>query len=810
MKNNNQAIARKLTARFLKAGKTCNIITVIAIALTSVMFTSVFTLGGNMLATIQNETMRQVGTSAHGGLKYLTMEQYEHFAQSPLIKDISYNRILSIADNVALQKLQCEIRYSEDKMAKWGFSYPSVGKMPQAENEIACSTIMLDALGVPYEVGATVPLEFTVGGRSYSEIFTLSGYWTGDPVMAAQQTWLSREYVDAVISENMIDEIDHITGTISADVWFSNSLGIENKILRFIEERSYSTDDVLYGVNWAYVTGSTDLDLTSAAVAVLVLALILFSGYLIIYSIFIISVNTDIHFYGLLKTIGTTGRQIRRIIRNQALVLSAIGIPIGLLLGYIAGALLSPSILNFLSVSGGAQTSANPLIFVFSAAFSLLTVFIGCRKPGKIAGRVSPVEAVKYNAVSDQINNKTKKPRKISPLSMAWANVTREKRKLCMIVVSLSLSLILLNSAYSATQSFDMDEYMSKSIISDFAVANYTIFGTGSTSEKNTNGVTADFLREAESRGATEISNVYYHYDFSSVEQGGNVYQIYGVNKATLAYFSDMDYEKLRSGNYAVVSERVISYGDNAPTIPEIGDTLTFPNDNWDGVNRDFEVTALVGEYPMLISTGNMFGNCLTIILAEEVFLDFFGDVQPMRTNIDVNAEDLVGFEAWLESYIQNQNPDLSFISRNTLKAEFDSLRTNYITLGGAMSFILALIGVMNFVNAVTASVIARRRELAMLQSVGMTGKQLQKTLFFEGMCYTALTAFFTLTAGFGLGRLITQVIAGQVWFFKQSFTVMPSIYCVTPLLLICAAVPLICYRNISKVTLVERLREAE
>ena len=74
MKVANKGIIRKLTSRFLKAGKTRNIVAIAAIVLTSVMFTSVFTIGVNMLTTIQNHTMRMVGTRAHGGLKYLTSE----------------------------------------------------------------------------------------------------------------------------------------------------------------------------------------------------------------------------------------------------------------------------------------------------------------------------------------------------------------------------------------------------------------------------------------------------------------------------------------------------------------------------------------------------------------------------------------------------------------------------------------------------------------------------------------------------------------------------------------------------------------
>ncbi len=491
----------------------------------------------------------------------------------------------------------------------------------------------------------------------------------------------------------------------------------------------------------------------------------------------------------------------------QALVLSAVGIPLGLGLGYSGGVLLSPFLLSLLSVGNSAARTANPLIFIFAAAFSLLTVFIGCRKPGQTAARVSPVEAVKYSGISAGCNRKTKKTRKVTPLSMAWANVTREKRKLCVVVLSLSLSLILLNSAFSATKSFDMDAYVSGSIISDFAVADYTVF-SAVTSYKNTEGVTDEFLREAVAHGAEKVSNIYFHPSSESrSEHDMPIMQIYGIGKTELDYFSDIDYEKLRSGNYAIVSREVINYENAEVAILEIGDTLTLIDEKNDGIACDFEVIGLTDAYPNQLSARYYNVNSLQAIIAAEVFLGFYGEVQPMQTNINVSADNISGFESWLSSYTTNQNPDLSYISRETLKVEFAGLQRTYLALGGAMSFILTLIGILNFINAVVASIIARRRELAMLQSVGMTGKQLRGTLFYEGVYYTALTAVFTLTAGLGIGRLIVQGIAGQVWFFRQSFTAMPSIYCAIPLFVICALVPLVCHKRLTKESLVERLR---
>ena len=110
------------------------------------------------------------------------------------------------------------------------------------------------------------------------------------------------------------------------------------------------------------------------------LLLIIFTGYLIIYNVFQISVTNDIRFYGLLKTIGTTGRQLKRIVRQQALILSLIGIPFGLLLGFVIGNKLTPVIMAQLSYKNTFVTF-NPWIFIGAALFALVTVFLSCARP---------------------------------------------------------------------------------------------------------------------------------------------------------------------------------------------------------------------------------------------------------------------------------------------------------------------------------------------------------------------------------------------------------------------------------------------
>ena len=126
-------------------------------------------------------------------------------------------------------------------------------------------------------------------------------------------------------------------------------------------------NSVRIGVNWGYTSSQLESQLDPELMIAIAafLLLVIFTGYLIIYNIFQISVVGDIRFYGLLKTIGTTPLQLKRIIRQQALLLCLIGIPVGLLPGYGIGAVLVPVVLRSTQLDAGITTiSTSPVIFL--------------------------------------------------------------------------------------------------------------------------------------------------------------------------------------------------------------------------------------------------------------------------------------------------------------------------------------------------------------------------------------------------------------------------------------------------------------
>ena len=234
--------------------------------------------------------------------------------------------------------------------------------------------------------------------------FTVSGI-TEPSVMNVGFAIMPEAYIEKYAEEIAPDSKDAYssTGKISMHVIFANSMNIQEKLEQVITESGFSIDTksgdyIESNANWAYIASGTESDPVTIIGIAAALILVMVAGYLIIYNIFQISIIHDIRYYGLLKTIGTTGRQIKKILRRQALWLCLAGIPAGLLAGFFAGRFLLPVLLISEKTDGTVivPVSPHPWIFICAAVFTIITVLISEWKPGRIAAKVPPVEALRY------------------------------------------------------------------------------------------------------------------------------------------------------------------------------------------------------------------------------------------------------------------------------------------------------------------------------------------------------------------------------------------------------------------------------
>ncbi len=141
---------------------------------------------------------------------------------------------------------------------------------------------------------------------------------------------------------------------------------------------------------------------------------------------------------------------------------------------------------------------------------------------------------------------------------------------------------------------------------------------------------------------------------------------------------------------------------------------------------------------------------------------------------------------------------------------EFEDFQSMFLLLGGVLSFIVGTVGILNFFNATLTSIITRRREFAMLQAVGMTGKQLKSMLVYEGLSYGFYAGIVSLIVTLIMDPLVGIKLENVVWFFTYHFTITPVLLVLPIFALLGVLIPLLIYQYVAKTTIVERLREIE
>lgn len=879
MNVNNRKYIRKLSWRSLWASRKRNIIAIIAIALTALLFTSLFTIVMSINSSYEAYTFRQIGGYCHGTFKEVTEEQIENIAAHSNVKAVGKRTTVGYIDSGVFAKAPAEVSFMDDNCTEWSFAEPTTGHNPQEGNEITMDTHALRLLGVEPELGAEIELTYTVGALSempYEEtdIFTLVGWWEYDDISPVHYINISEEYAKEIEAEAMSKGLEPFR--MDLNVMMVSSMNIRSQMEQVDLDLGYSWDEanegelLRIGVNWGYTSSQLgeSMDATTMIAIVAFLALVIFTGYLIIYNIFQISVTGDIQFYGLLKTIGVTPRQLRRIIRQQALFLCLVGIPTGLLLGYGVGALLTPAVIARTNLGASVSTvSTSPIIFLASALFSFITVLLSCARPGRIASKVSPVEATKYTE-SVKSGKKYRTTRGAKVHQMAFANLGRNKRKTVLVVISLSLSVVLLNILVTFTGGFDMEKYLSKQTCADFIVSTTDYFRYSQSGSY----VSQEQIEQIEANVSPSLSGCGYKltgytpYAWMSEEnwlQDMMHYTSEENAKAMLEQKNRRDDFVSQSAlieglDESLLDKLTVVEGDISPLLQENTDAIAVVvrTDDYGKVsNLDFyppvgsiqTITYIDEGYHIDSRTGNLcdentpyeymqfqlsashdvdYTVCAYVTVPYSMSFRYYSTgysfVLPIeKLNEDSQHESIPLFylfdtsddisEVSAENYLADLTADdlsgLMYESKATLRAEFEAYQNMFLLLGGLLCAIIGLVGILNFFNAIMTGILSRKREFAVLQAVGMTSSQLKAMLVYEGLFYALSSALSALVLSFVINPLVGNLMENMFWFFTAKFTIIPVIIAIPIFALLGWLIPYIMYDHAARYSIVEQLR---
>ena len=830
--SNEKKIIKEMVQGNLKVHRKRNILLILAITLTTILFTSVLEIGFGGMQSIRETQLKLSGMKADAELRFLDKEQFQEVQNSDLFESVGGRVPIALMEEET--KRPIEIDYLDQAGMEAYYLSLEEGKMPEDEKEVLLSEQGLEELGIKKEVGSHVPVSFTLRGQKYNFDMRLSGWYTGGPkvdFMIVSEAFLEH---NPEVAENTYDLDKEILGTYYASVCMKNTGNIEQNLKEYAESLGAQTENA-DGSNYVNVAVNPMLysedGNTGVCLAIVFFgALFILCGYLLIYNIFDIGVMQDIQEFGIMKTIGMTGKQIKRLMRRQMFLLSLIGIPIGLVVGYGLGALLLPVILKNWEYSEEELTivqSVHPAIFILTVFFVLLTVFLSMRRPSKKAAKYSAIETAKYI----EVKKKTAEKDIRSIKNIARSNLQRNRKRTVLVFTSLILSVVFVNSLWIISNSFDEEKYVNAQMRRDYLVASTDTLNPSIGYVKPSAALNEEAIQELEKNAMIKngtklyknaIDASVYNFDISfdwgveiigvkipSIEIDGVITNSATSNYGTLTlgkdkrpvcnvcgisenFFGKMEIlegeknineikEKLKSGDYILSGLSANDNGkpsiDSIETSPKVGDVVTIYKDG--KPLKEVEVLSQI----LVIDSEQISGGSSTgsgtilgpwFYLGEDLFKELYGEGNLVNYSFDADEKDAPAVRRMLNQ-ISQEFADVGFETTEQRHSEIENYKTLIRILCVLIGGILGVIGIVNLVNIIFTNLIVRNRELATFRSIGATKKQLRELIIRESVGYV----FYAAIGGFILATLIGMTavmgICSSIWLFTFQFTLLPA-----------------------------------
>ena len=803
-KNNSKNLIIGLAKQGLKKDKMRNFLIVITI----IISTALVALNMLIWKSFEVETDKVLGTMQHVLYQDVTTEQAELLEKSPEFTDTVRYKTGKISEYDGYTIKPVYAQEGKEMITV----LPYEGTYPVKENEILVDKSFSIVHGSEIQLGECVEIEFFDGNK---EKFVISGIFNYGKPITAQAIYTSEAYATNG------SQLKDVAYTLAARV--SNAENM-NKVsfMDTIDEIGYEVGLEKYKINpnnQFVSTLTVDVDQLMLYLGISVFIFIV--SAIVIYSIFYISVINRTRELGQLRTIGATNKQIKAIIKKEGLILSFCGIPIGLIIGIIALLIVKPD---------GFEIESAVFISVFVGLAMLITVMLSITKPAKLVGRVSPLEAAKQT-IENQSKKQTKQlERKLSPLNLAIMSRKVNRKKFIMTTLSLGLTGVVFMlgatfiSSYNIEKNARQGAYEFNDIgitLSQNAIDLHENGKIGLLLEKP---FSDEFIQKIEQidgvNSITKSGEIPVSYEYNNLRLDSHVSSVNPTDTGLYKKYQkdfDINYKNMVADNGIIVTSNDIYeeiYGYRF-TVGEIIPISWFDGENT--VKETFTVMAVLDSdntafmyedkdaYHTQLSSG-------WFIVAEETFENM------MVPNFDATSRVMVSTD-WDNKGIKvveqideilKDYPDI--IIEETLEDRMGMAIETYnmfkVMLVTVMLF-LGVFSIINLFNTLITNVLSRKQEFAMMQSIGLTGKQLTRMITYEGLLFAVYNIIITIFIGGGLGYVMVLLFErAAINYLVWSF---PIGYLIGYMVLV-AVVPVIIslglVKSLQKQSVVERLRD--
>ena len=844
------SILNRLTIKNLRLNKKRTIVTIIGIILSTALMVGI----GLLFSSFQDLMIRDtIGYSGKYEAKYndvdliklndIKNKNFTYFYEKP----IGFSKIESSNEYKPYMYITSVNKeyFDELKLIE--------GSFPKNENEVVISNHVITNGGLNYKVGDIVT--FTYGSRNIDGNITLANSELVDSEFLTNEGTHTYKIVGIVERSNFENysacgytaftlDVNNDKGSVNLYVMFNKNKKIIKQSEKLAKELGYnnyinynSTLLALYGES-TYGNVMT----TMVSMMMIMLALVSIGCIIVIYNSFAISVMERKKEFGLLSSIGATKRQLSHTVFFEAVFVGVIGIILGILGAYVGIGCVVLVINNLISdmLEYKLHLVTNPLFIIIPVIFMIIVIGLSAFIPSRRASKVSPIEAIRQNDDIKINKKKIKTSKLVNKLfgiegEIALKNIKRNKKKYRVTVVSLFISIVLfisfssymnytLNTASSVmgevpydyqisyfgngddkealdkineiVKSSDVKEYVS------YGVSNLSIIGNYTYSDEY-----LDFYKSAYGDdGIKALNNLKYQYisiyilDDNSYNKYKNLIGLDKDSVILLNKFKGVSYGNNKRVNYDIpvinsgnINIKICNFDDNDEDV----DTTKYCNKHIDNIfvtNKSFD----------LIEELSYMSN-FKIIVNKKLY-DSISDSSTHYTQFNIISDNTNNIDKLTKDLDKYSNVNYTNI-KEAMKQANNLILVVKILMYGFISLV-TLIGVTSVFNTISTSMALRKREFAVLRSIGLTNRGFNKILFFESLFFGMKSLIFAIPVSIGITVLIHYALADMV---SISTIIIPWKYIIISIVSVFVIVLLTMMYSTSKIkkhNIIEQIRE--
>lgn len=703
------------------------------------------------------------------------------------------------------------------------------GQLPQKENDIVVSKGILEALGQNGKIGDTITVPYQIlkdDGLDYTKEkdFRICGFLADNESSKEQKQYtslVSEAFLKAEIPVEQVKyrfllQVNGQKGNTTADYTET----IQNIARQF----GISEDDM--NINKEYLAANY-VDPATIPVIVGIMLIVVLAGIITIYSVYYVSMNQRVREFRKLKAIGATKRQLRQIVLREGMGVALFAIPIGLLIGTVAVKVVLLQFVEHAKDSNVLITEAYKVvakgevqlyywwIYLLAIAVTLCTVYLSLMKPMRMAAKVSEIEAMRYQGGSKRQKSSRKGYQFLNIGRLTKRNLAENKKKSTITIVSMAVTGIFVMMVATVLSCANPMESAKSSIVGQYEISPIVESGNKEHPEyewaevQKNNPLNEGLKQQIEELDGVERVDV-----FTALKVSGGPFEekigtefINGVPEEYAEELKkgitegNVTYEELKSGDKVILDRALLHW---YPDI-KVGDKLKLNIHDGDNTfQKEIEVAA-IGEY----GTGLTNYNCL--IMAKE-------GAEKLTINNSSSYFQVIAdkdYDEALEASLQAIVDGSGRLQMRTWKNEYDTWENAIqMTRGACYAFIiiLAAISIMNLINTMINSVHVRKKELGMMQAIGMSDRQLMKMLQLEGIFYTVGTLIISIGVG-SLAGYPLFLYAKRTGMFDIStyhYPVTAAIIIILTLFVIQMLLAIFIAKSVRKDSLIERIRFSE